>query len=324
MDQPTKRLGQALVDKKVITESQLQEAMHKQRTTMSHRMIGEILIRLGYISNSMLIDTLRELAGKTTDLSNDDLMVDAAPATIEEQFTNDDMPRIDVINRGCPTVSIAIESIEGSSSIAKHCALGGCDIYRQPDESDEELAERAAQDIKQQIIRLLQSHKPSNLDYGITPADPETMDEENAKFLNEMTGNAKDDGSKELDPRKTTRVFVPQPDFPEVYEAFFNDAFPTPPPPPDRATMEYWQPKKPIEDLPDKLADLIGRTRGIFRVKPEESKFQKFLRKIGLRSEKPEAEAKIDIAEYLREQMRKAGDGLVDHIRQNLAGKEKS
>lgn len=58
-----KLFGQILVEKKVITEEQLREAIHRQQTTMSHRRIGEILVRLGYIGKSHIIETLSEQLG---------------------------------------------------------------------------------------------------------------------------------------------------------------------------------------------------------------------------------------------------------------------
>lgn len=58
-----KLFGQILVDKKIISEEQLREAIHRQQTTMSHRRIGEILVRLGYIAKSHIIETLSEQLG---------------------------------------------------------------------------------------------------------------------------------------------------------------------------------------------------------------------------------------------------------------------
>ncbi len=53
-----KLFGQILVERKIITEEQLREAIHRQQTTMSHRRIGEVLVRLGYISKSHILETL--------------------------------------------------------------------------------------------------------------------------------------------------------------------------------------------------------------------------------------------------------------------------
>ncbi len=53
-----KLFGQILIERKIITEEQLREAIHRQQTTMSHRRIGEILVRLGYIGKSHIIETL--------------------------------------------------------------------------------------------------------------------------------------------------------------------------------------------------------------------------------------------------------------------------
>ncbi|HOV33887.1 MAG TPA: ATPase, T2SS/T4P/T4SS family, partial [Candidatus Hydrogenedens sp.] len=53
-----KLFGQILVERKIITDEQLREAIHRQQTTMSHRKIGEVLVRLGYIGRSHILETL--------------------------------------------------------------------------------------------------------------------------------------------------------------------------------------------------------------------------------------------------------------------------
>lgn len=55
--------GEQLVAKGVITEQQLKEALERQRTTMSNRKLGEILVRLGYISKSHVTEGLAEQLG---------------------------------------------------------------------------------------------------------------------------------------------------------------------------------------------------------------------------------------------------------------------
>lgn len=55
--------GKQLVDKKIITQQQLEEALHRQQTTMSNRKLGEILVRLGYLSKSQIIEALAEQLG---------------------------------------------------------------------------------------------------------------------------------------------------------------------------------------------------------------------------------------------------------------------
>lgn len=50
--------GQGLVARGIISQKQLEEAIHKQQTSMSHRKLGEILVRLGYISKSHIADGL--------------------------------------------------------------------------------------------------------------------------------------------------------------------------------------------------------------------------------------------------------------------------
>lgn len=55
--------GKRLVERGIITQQQLDEAMHKQQTTMGHRKLGEILVRLGYISKSHITEGLADQLG---------------------------------------------------------------------------------------------------------------------------------------------------------------------------------------------------------------------------------------------------------------------
>ena len=63
MNTTYKMFGQRLVERKIVTEEQLNEAIHKQQTTMGHRKIGEILVRLGYISKSHITEGLADQLG---------------------------------------------------------------------------------------------------------------------------------------------------------------------------------------------------------------------------------------------------------------------
>ena len=55
--------GQRLVERKIITQQQLDEALHKQKTSMSNRKIGEILVRMGVMSKSHITDALADQLG---------------------------------------------------------------------------------------------------------------------------------------------------------------------------------------------------------------------------------------------------------------------
>lgn len=52
--------GQRLVERGIINQQQLDEAIHKQQTTMGHRKLGEILVRLGYLSKSHITEGLAD------------------------------------------------------------------------------------------------------------------------------------------------------------------------------------------------------------------------------------------------------------------------
>ena len=55
--------GQRLVERGIITQEQLDEALRRQQTTMANRKIGEILVRLGYISKSHITEGLADQMG---------------------------------------------------------------------------------------------------------------------------------------------------------------------------------------------------------------------------------------------------------------------
>jgi type IV pilus assembly protein PilB len=55
--------GQRLVEKGTITQKQLDEAIHKQQTTMSQRRLGEILVRMGAIGKSHITEMLSDQLG---------------------------------------------------------------------------------------------------------------------------------------------------------------------------------------------------------------------------------------------------------------------
>ena len=64
MDAPTYSMfGQSLVDRKVINQEQLDEAVHRQQTGMKGKKLGEVLVRLGYISKSHISEGLAEQLG---------------------------------------------------------------------------------------------------------------------------------------------------------------------------------------------------------------------------------------------------------------------
>ena len=55
--------GHRLVERGIITQQQLDEAVSKQQSTMGHRKVGEILVRLGYISKSHITEGLADQLG---------------------------------------------------------------------------------------------------------------------------------------------------------------------------------------------------------------------------------------------------------------------
>jgi type II secretory ATPase GspE/PulE/Tfp pilus assembly ATPase PilB-like protein len=55
--------GQGLVRRGIITQEQLDEALRRQQTTMANRKVGDILVRLGYISKSHITEALADQMG---------------------------------------------------------------------------------------------------------------------------------------------------------------------------------------------------------------------------------------------------------------------
>ena len=55
--------GQRLVERGIISQKQLDEAIHKQQTSWSQRKLGEVLVRLGHISKSHIVDGLADQLG---------------------------------------------------------------------------------------------------------------------------------------------------------------------------------------------------------------------------------------------------------------------
>ncbi len=81
--------GRRLVERGIISQQQLDEAVHRQQTTMGHRKLGEILVRLGHISKSHITEGLADqLAIPVVKLSERDIpervrgMVDGSIATL--------------------------------------------------------------------------------------------------------------------------------------------------------------------------------------------------------------------------------------------------
>lgn len=59
MSQQTYALfGERLVERNIVSQQQLDEAIHKQQTSMGHRKLGEILVRLGYIGKNHIAEGL--------------------------------------------------------------------------------------------------------------------------------------------------------------------------------------------------------------------------------------------------------------------------
>ena len=61
--QTYKMFGQRLVERGIISQKQLDEAIHKQQTSMGNKKLGEVLVRLGHISKSHIAEGLADQLG---------------------------------------------------------------------------------------------------------------------------------------------------------------------------------------------------------------------------------------------------------------------
>ncbi len=110
MAQTYKRFGELLVSKGTITQEQLDEALNKQQTTMSHRKIGEVLVRINAISKSHISETLAEQLGvAVVDLSQREIperirgMIDGGIATLYRVIPVDERGKTLIIATNDPT-----------------------------------------------------------------------------------------------------------------------------------------------------------------------------------------------------------------------------
>jgi len=78
--------GQRLVERGIITQQQLAEAIQKQQTTMNSRKLGEILVRLGHISKNHITEGLADQLGipiiKLSDYEIPERIRNAVPGTV--------------------------------------------------------------------------------------------------------------------------------------------------------------------------------------------------------------------------------------------------
>ena len=102
--------GERLVERGVITQAQLDEAVHKQQTTMGHRKLGEVLVRLGYISKSHITEALADqLSIDVVKLSERDIperirrQIDGGVATLYRVIPVEERGRTLVVATSDPT-----------------------------------------------------------------------------------------------------------------------------------------------------------------------------------------------------------------------------
>ncbi|MCC6144500.1 MAG: Flp pilus assembly complex ATPase component TadA, partial [Candidatus Hydrogenedentes bacterium] len=105
-----KLFGQRLVERNIISQKQLDEAIHRQQTSMSHRKIGEILVRLGYISKSHITEALSDQLGiPVVKISDREIperirgLVDGGVATLYRAIPIEDKGRTIVLATSDPT-----------------------------------------------------------------------------------------------------------------------------------------------------------------------------------------------------------------------------
>ena len=111
--------GKRLVERGVITQQQLDEAIHKQQTTMGHRKLGEILVRMGYISKSHITEGLADQLGiPVVRLSDREIpericgMIDGSIATLYRVIPIEEDGKTLVIATADPTNINSLDNLE--------------------------------------------------------------------------------------------------------------------------------------------------------------------------------------------------------------------
>lgn len=111
--------GQRLVERGIITQQQLDEATHKQQTSMSQKRIGEVLVRLGFISKSHVTEALSDQLGiEIVKLSERDIperirnMVDTGVAQLYRVIPIDEQGNKLIIATADPTNISQLDNLE--------------------------------------------------------------------------------------------------------------------------------------------------------------------------------------------------------------------
>jgi type IV pilus assembly protein PilB len=62
-DRPRKQIGQLLIERGLITELELEEALERQRTSGHRKLLGETLVDLGYIIEDQVLEVIADIYG---------------------------------------------------------------------------------------------------------------------------------------------------------------------------------------------------------------------------------------------------------------------
>jgi len=84
------------------------------------------------------------------------------PKPDEEEYEED---IFDEIPYKCPTMTIGIIDLYGCGSALNGSLLSGIQLFREPNETDEELAERASQAVKELILQELKDNEIERLEF---------------------------------------------------------------------------------------------------------------------------------------------------------------
>lgn len=110
--------GKQLLDKKLITQTQLDDALERQRTTMGHRKLGEILVRLGYLSKTQIGELVAEQMGiRMIDLGEKEIppriraLVDGAIATLYRIIPVEEQGDVLIVATADPTNINALDNL---------------------------------------------------------------------------------------------------------------------------------------------------------------------------------------------------------------------
>jgi hypothetical protein len=173
-----KCIGSILIEKGIITPLQLEKALAKQKDKYPSRKIGEVLVRTGFIARAHIEDALLI---QYPELSSEDIIAAVrgqSLPTVEKPADPRQTTSVFVESPKfrSPTATIGIGSVYGLSSASRGGLINRVSLYREEGETDENLAERAGQAIKELLLKKLRDNEDERASFeSLTDEKPKKM-----------------------------------------------------------------------------------------------------------------------------------------------------